>query len=516
MLDSSQNMFLRLTVGLLALLVRPSACALFEDQKGSSDWLIENVGSVRTARLLRNPPVAIVASEQGFLGAVAMKNGAIRWRREVRADSIEVSEALDAVFASGPDGVTAWQLKSGQLLWSAPLPADAICVKEQRICTVAKGAVACRAIEHGGVLWTAPASAPATLGVCAFHNAALHVASWTPGASAAIIQTLAPASGEAQREAAHLASSQPLGERAAIAGDALVALSQDQRQLCVGRADAFECTELPEGARATALSAAGAAAAVHLASDALALYSTAEGSARHVATLSDVAASSPLFTHNGEAVIAAASKVPSGSTPAALKLAVHSAASAAVMSESTVKGFPVADANGRFAQVQSLWAVPAPVVASPPIFRCAMTMQPQAGGTCHVHICSFGLQSLASSSNCRDMYPDPRLAFDTYISHSQPVSCPLSPRSGVLQVHHAHQRRRALVRTEGRSALDAPRGARARRARPRAAARGRRQPARRAGAATAHPLAARVAQLSRAQGAPAAAALVCSHLATSC
>ena len=288
----------------LCVLAGRSAAAVFEDQKGTSDWLLENVGSIQHAELLRQSPGAVVASEDGLLALVALRDGELKWRRELAVDHMHVVEAQNVLLAAGPTGLSAWQLRLGQLLWQTSR-VQAFCASADAAYTVSRGTVTRRSLSDGSTSWSAAAQTAQQHGhvACKVQGSQLYVAAWTAGQSKVALVQLAADTGAEQQSSQSVDVQHALSEHVQLADDAAFALTKDMRSICAvplaGANAQVSCLAVADGATGTALSAAHSSAAVRLRDGGASMFSLADGKLQQVQHVSSTENVSPLFSHKG-------------------------------------------------------------------------------------------------------------------------------------------------------------------------------------------------------------------------
>jgi hypothetical protein len=87
-------------VALLAILGVAGVSAMFQDEAGLYDWVKENVGPVRHAAFASKGKAAVVATEIGVLASLAVKSGAINWRRVLSEGTSRCASLQLACFAT--------------------------------------------------------------------------------------------------------------------------------------------------------------------------------------------------------------------------------------------------------------------------------------------------------------------------------------------------------------------------------------------------------------------------------
>lgn len=361
---------LAVLAALLCLCVSPTYGSLFEDQKGSTSWHLENVGEPVAGQLLRKSPAAVLSTQADVLASIALRDGALRWRRQQRAEHVVVLEPREMVVAADGDILSAWSSQAGQLLWSAQAPAVAVCASSQAVYTVAQHDVTAWSAGSGRKLWSAPVNgAPA--GWCSVQENQVHVVTWSEAATTLHSTYVSLSDGSVQTEQAAQCGVK-LGKLASYRSALLAVSSQDHQQVCSippgSGAAACACAAVPDGGQLTSISAAGQYVAGLTAAGALHTFSVADGALRHAATVHSAAAASDMFADGARSFVAVAQAIDLAQ-PHALALRVCDAATGAADASDDIRGFSGADANGAVAQPRKLWAVRATSATSAPFFR---------------------------------------------------------------------------------------------------------------------------------------------------
>jgi len=107
-----------LLVGLCAL---PLGQALFQDQAGTYDWYKSLVGHVLGGAFQKNKPRVFVATEQGAVSSLNLRDGSIAWRHKLDDGEVPIASLfLDSqglfVTLSGST-LRAWEHADGSLAW---------------------------------------------------------------------------------------------------------------------------------------------------------------------------------------------------------------------------------------------------------------------------------------------------------------------------------------------------------------------------------------------------------------
>lgn len=154
-----------LLVCALVLLLRGSS-ALYEDQAGSYDWYKPYLGPIATAAFHKTKPRVYIASEQGVVGALNLKDGSIAFRHQPAGASTAQSQLVEgsaAAFVTAVGSVVhAWDHSDGSLKWSAELPGKRVAA-HQPVLRVTKGSEAVVAVLGAGMLTVRDARSHCTL-----------------------------------------------------------------------------------------------------------------------------------------------------------------------------------------------------------------------------------------------------------------------------------------------------------------------------------------------------------------
>jgi hypothetical protein len=354
---------------LAGLLVSTCKCTLFEDQKGSNNWLLENVGFVKDASVLSSSPAAVVSTAQGVLASIGLRDGALKWRRYVDSNILIVSEQLESAFVSDGVSLLAWQLQTGMLLWTVPEQADSMCAAGSRIFVIYAGELSCRSSSQGSPVWRTPdAALKGTMSLCHASDKTVLTLAWSIGDMHISVMVVDAETGK-PRARVRVSAAHRLGDQVQVNSKAIVALSTDSQHMCSAKREALEegfvCVDLPPPSGQAVLFAEQSSAAVRTGSS-LILFSMVDGTPTQVASLSGIEACSPLFSHNGDVAMAVAHSIASTTAPT-LVLSVLSTTTGKELHRNAVSDYPV-DEQGRVSQIRAIWAAPAPSTG-PAFFR---------------------------------------------------------------------------------------------------------------------------------------------------
>lgn len=338
-----------------ALCAAQCSCTLFEDQVGTNNWLIENVGDLSDASLHSTAGVATV-SAKGVLASLSLLDGGVRWRRDVDIEYMLPSEESNSVVTVGSASVSAWHMPSGQLVWSVPQVANAVCIGEAQAFQYSAGKLSCRSLPRGALTWTtAVDQKTASHAVCSASAATVTVARWSPGDREIQLNTFSSTVGE-ELEVSTVAAEISLGEQVVIARGALVALSEDGSHLCsvptVRVGAELSCQQLATPDRGAVLSAAFGLASLQ-GSKQLTIFSVSGNVPKLLSSHAGISISSGLFQYSGEGFVATAK-----TAGRKLSLSVLDAASGKSLHSDTIQEHSAVDAEGHMSPVSAVWAVP--------------------------------------------------------------------------------------------------------------------------------------------------------------
>ncbi len=109
----------------LACACPPCALGLYEDQAGSFDWHIQNVGPLQHALLHGKQPRAFVGTSERIVAALNLRDGTLAWRRmlDEKIDSLLMADGASLVvsISGGGSRVRAWDHHDGGMRWETLL-----------------------------------------------------------------------------------------------------------------------------------------------------------------------------------------------------------------------------------------------------------------------------------------------------------------------------------------------------------------------------------------------------------
>lgn len=109
------------------LLCMQLAYGLYEDQAGSFDWHMQNVGPFKTAYMHSRQPRAFVATSQNVVASLNLRDGSIAWRKLLVEDidgMLMVDSASMLITVSGAGSkIRGWDQADGGQLWETSLDA---------------------------------------------------------------------------------------------------------------------------------------------------------------------------------------------------------------------------------------------------------------------------------------------------------------------------------------------------------------------------------------------------------
>ena len=317
-------------LGCIASLFQICSCTLFEDQKGSNNWISKQLGRVNYASVLRESPSILVASEQGVLALLNLRDGAIQWRKNLLDEGISqfvVSEAAGAVYTVDGDGSTlrAWAATSAQLYWEASLlrapasdePAVVMAYfseaqgegDQDYVAVIAGGSVTAYAATSGAVLWKRAkvVQKSSTHASIRRVGSVLHVSGAIKGSADIHYAQLDAQTGEVVTSAVLVAPS-PTSAHAAT-DDAIVLISDTSKQLCeirwpsTAETASLSCQELSSAGEPVRLQSSAHTMLVESGSTVKILDTTTSPSSM-VSIINNVAAVSAI-TSDGERMVVA-------------------------------------------------------------------------------------------------------------------------------------------------------------------------------------------------------------------
>jgi hypothetical protein len=362
----------------IAVLASPVCYALYEDQKGSNNWLLQNVGIVTSATLLQISPVVVVNAQEGVLAAIHLRDGSIKWRRDVNGSNFSSSTSESVQIVGDAASLSAWDIASGELLWSVPQQTDALCLGGGHAYVLHQGALSAWSILRGSRVWiTPPSSQKFSSHSCAVQGGMVHVVSWNQGENQA--QAITISSDGIPEEAGYTSEDHTPITKVLVTGATIVALSSSETAICAAPVDsrpvAFKCTDLPPHQGPASLSAAGKGAAVHFVeSETLVLVHVGQNVPVITAKLQQITAASDVFLTDSEALVAVA-LLPANTSPISLQLATYNVATGSSVYGIKVQGYPGVDAEGRVSPVAALWATPATSTTGAAFFRFLIRAQ---------------------------------------------------------------------------------------------------------------------------------------------
>lgn len=273
---------------LLACAVAP-ARAIYQDQAGQYEWLQQHVGRVSLAELSAAPrPRLFVASADGAVAALSVKDGSLLWRR-VLSDGDAATRLVPGsdrllTLTDGGRQLTAWDAATGAAFWAVEVPgagqlsgpeaADMALYPQapgttpkktarDMVVVAAKGVAKGYNVTDGIELWSTPV--PRFQGAAALRLAKAEAAgTWgialQPGASLLAVDHMGPSGDLAPPMSLSASGVQLSASQLLLTGSSVAALSADGTQLCaaevqLGMGDArLSCTPLaallPSGASA--------------------------------------------------------------------------------------------------------------------------------------------------------------------------------------------------------------------------------------------------------------------------
>lgn len=114
---------------LLLVAAASAADAIFVEEAGKLDWIVQRVGAVRDAVFLpsyvdfRNTTVrgVVVCTEQNFVAVLNLRSGAIVWRKKLDdpVDRLALAGSQVITLSKGASSVKSWDFRTGALTWDA-------------------------------------------------------------------------------------------------------------------------------------------------------------------------------------------------------------------------------------------------------------------------------------------------------------------------------------------------------------------------------------------------------------
>lgn len=354
-----------------ACLVVPSLASLFEDQRGSNNWIQQHIGSVKDAHFLQDRPTIILSTHQDVLTHLNLRDGSPLWRQHEPARALVVAHDLDMMytFQERESEIRAWDMGSGRLLWTHAVPSGSAGIEAsygdaQLVLLIGSTAQALDAAS-GTLIWTSPDVPQKHYSkvVLRKEGAGILVASFATDSSEIQVAQVNALNGVVSRRSI-LSADRVLGTAIGISGEAVFALDASNTAICAATlasldgATSLKCRNLPGDPSATStlhVGSQGVAVIRQHPASASAVLLTSHGAIKVVKEVTGLLACSAPFDSDAGALVAVARAIDDQHQ---VSVAVIDVRSGKALHEELLAGYGAVDTQGAVSLVRSIWAAP--------------------------------------------------------------------------------------------------------------------------------------------------------------